>query len=395
MSIPRLFVKPRKAQPFYARHPWVFAGAIDRSEGNPNDGDEVELVSTTGNFIAYGLFNSRSKIVVRLYSWNPEERLTREFWRRRLQRAIQLRDSLRLRGPRQGCRLVFSEGDLLSGLALDAYGDDLVLQLTSLGLAQRQEMLVELLRELLQPRGVYLRTEKGIGQLEGLPQEDRLLWGEMPPPDHSIIENGCRFAVNLAVGQKTGYYLDQRDNRRAVSQLAAGKRVLDAFCYSGGFGITCAKAGATQVDFVDVSDSALNLAKQNAEWNEVREANFIKADVFRYLETAVEERKKFDLVILDPPKFARNRNSVSDAIRGYRQLQSLGIRLLEPGGILVSCCCSGAVSGEMLLELLGQLATEEKRDLQLLQRLGHPPDHPVSATCWESTYLKCFIVRVG
>jgi 23S rRNA (cytosine1962-C5)-methyltransferase len=394
MTLPRIFVKPRRVQPFFARHPWVFAGAIDRVEGSPDDGDEVDLVSSVGNFIARGLYNSKSKIQVRLYSWNPEVSLDREFWKGRLRQAIGLRDALGLRSPTQGCRLVFSEGDLLSGCSVDAYGDFLVMQFTSLALARRKDLFVELLRELVQPRGIYLRTEKGIGQLEGLALSDGPLWGEAPPEDWTIEENGCRFLVNLAVGQKTGYYLDQRDNRRTVSQLASGKRVLDSFCYTGGFGVQAAKAGAAHVDFVDVSEPALNLARENARINGLTNVEFTKADVFRFLENAVKEGRRYDLVILDPPKFARNRETIPDAIRGYHQLQSLGIRLLEPGGVLVSCCCSGVVPTEMLNELLGKLAAEEKREVQILQRLGQPPDHPVSATCLESSYLKCFVMRV-
>jgi 23S rRNA (cytosine1962-C5)-methyltransferase len=394
MTIPRILLKARRAQPFFARHPWVYAGAIDRSEGNPQDGDEVELISHAGNFVARGLFNSQSKIQVRLYSWQPDQLLDRDFWKQRLQSAIRLREELNLRGLQKGTRLLFSEGDLISGLTIDEYDRFLVLQFTSLGLAHQKQLFVDLLRELIDPKGIYLRTERGIGSMEGLTLEDGLLWGEMPPKDLFIEENGVRFLVNLSEGQKTGYYLDQRDNRLSVSRLAKGKRVLDAFCYTGGFGLQAANQGATSVECVDSSESAIRLAEENAHLNQFSNVTFVQSDVFDHLSLRVNEGTKYDLVMLDPPKFARSRNAIPEAMKGYRRLQSLGIRLLNPGGILVTCCCSGLITIEMLNDLLGQLAAEEKREIQILQRLGQAADHPVSATCLESSYLKCFISRV-
>src|SRR6476620_4434229 len=223
----KVILKPKRAQPFFGRHPWVFAGAIDRIDGSPADGDEVDLVSTAGNFVARGLFNSQSKIHVRLYSWQEGVPLDRAFFRERLVTALHLRDDiLKLSGPDAGYRVCFSESDYLSGMIVDRYGEWLTVQFTALGMANRREMFVDGLRELLNPKGIYLRTEKGIGKLEGVELHDQLLWGEPPPADLTIAENGMRFLVNLAEGQKTGYYLDQRDNRLAVARLCPSKRVL-------------------------------------------------------------------------------------------------------------------------------------------------------------------------
>ena len=241
---PQVILQPRRARPFFGRHPWVFAGAISRVEGEPADGSVVDLVSHAGHFIARGLYNSQSKIRVRLYTWDSEQTLDRDFFRTQLEGAIALRRLLGLMNPGQACRLVFSEGDGLSGCIVDRYDRWLILQLTSLGLAQRRELLVDLLMELLQPAGIYLRTERGIGQMEGLEIQDGLLRGQVPAPPIRIDDDGLTFLVNLAEGQKTGFYLDQRDNRVATARLASGRRVLDAFCYSGGFGLHCARAGA-------------------------------------------------------------------------------------------------------------------------------------------------------
>ncbi|MBX9579322.1 MAG: class I SAM-dependent rRNA methyltransferase, partial [Gemmataceae bacterium] len=308
MSGPRVILKPKRAQPFFGRHPWVFAGAIERIEGGPADGDEVEVVSGGGNFVARGLYNSQSKITVRLLSWEPDVPLDRDFVRRRLERAIHLRHHvLHLAGPDKGYRVVFSESDILSGMVVDRYADWLAVQFTSLGLGKRREMIADLLHELLNPRGIYLRTEKGIGKLEGLELHDGPLKGEAPPADLTIEENGLRFLVNLAEGQKTGYYLDQRDNRATVARLCPGKRVLDAFCYTGGFGLYAAKAGASEVLGVDASEAALELARRNAIANGLGNVSFAAADVFKHLTELAAAGRKFDVLVLDPPKFARNR----------------------------------------------------------------------------------------
>ena len=305
MSTPKVILKAKRAQPFFGRHPWVYAGAIDRVDGEPADGDEVDLVSHGDNFVARGLFNSQSKIHVRLYSWDEGVALDAAFFRDRLARAIRLRhDILNLNQPEAGYRVVFSEADILSGMVVDRYGDWLAVQFTALGLAKRREIIAEVLRELLNPRGIYLRTEKGIGKLEGVELHDGPLWGEPPPADLTIVENGLRVLVNLAEGQKTGYYLDQRDNRAAVARLCAGKRVLDAFCYSGGFGLYAAKAGASEVLGIDASEPALELARRNTAANELTNISFECADVFRHLADLVAVRRQFDVVVLDPPKFA-------------------------------------------------------------------------------------------
>ena len=233
-----------------------------------------------------------------------------------------------------------------------------------------------------------------MGQLEGLQIQDGPLWGATPPSPIAIEDDGLQVLVNLAQGQKTGYYLDQRDNRRAVARLARGRRVLDAFCYSGGFGLHAARAGATSVLGVDSSEPALELASANARRNGLDNIVFVKDDLFKRLDALVTAGERFGLVVLDPPKFARNQHAIDEALRGYRRLQTLALRLLEPQGILVTCCCSGLITADMLIDLLAQLAVEEGRDVQILERRGQAADHPVAVTCLESNYLKCLISRV-
>jgi 23S rRNA (cytosine1962-C5)-methyltransferase len=391
---PRVVLKPQRARPFYGRHPWVYAGAVSAVEGEPADGDVVDLASHQGEFVARGLFNSQSKIRVRLYTWDPAVELDRAFFTAKLQDAIRLRGLLGLDGEGRACRLVFSEGDGLSGCTVDRYDRWLVVQFTALGLARRREMLAEILVELGRPAGIYLRTERGIGRLEGLDLHDGALWGEVPEGPVVIEENRVQFLVNIAEGQKTGFYLDQRDNRQAVAGLAAGRRVLDAFCYTGAFGLYAARAGAQSVLGVDQSAPALELARANARRNGLENVEFVQDDVFDRMEELGRGGERFGLVVLDPPKFARARHAIEEALRAYRRLQGRALRLLEPDGFLVTCCCSGLITPDMLEDVLAQVAAEAGREVRLLAVRGAAPDHPVSVACLESKYLKCLIAHV-
>jgi 23S rRNA (cytosine1962-C5)-methyltransferase len=393
MSVAHVVLLPKKARPFYGRHPWVFPGAISHIEGDPEDGDEVILIAHGGQPVARGFFNSQSKLRVRLYSWKPELPIDRAFFHEKISEAVRLRNDLGLMDPDGACRLVNSEGDGLSGLTIDRFGGWLTVQLTSLGLAKRKDMIVECLLDIVRPRGIYLRTEKGVSQLEGLDLRDGPVWGEEPNGPVRIKEAGLEIFAHLTEGQKTGYYLDQRDNRQLAGRLAHGRTVLDAFCYSGGFALHAAKSGAKSVVALDQSEGALDLARKNASHNGFS-IEFHKAEVFAELARRKETGEKYGMVILDPPKFARHRGAVDDALAGYRRLQTLGMELLEPEGYLVVCCCSGLIAMEQLEEIVQQVATTLKREVQLLSRTGAAPDHPVSITCRESGYLKCLIMRV-
>lgn len=390
----QVILKPRKSGPFYGRHPWVLESAIARVEGEPADGDVVDLVSEKGKWIARGVFNSHSRIRVRLYSWTVTETIDDDFWRRRLTSAIEFRRRLGYDDREGATRLVFSEADGLSGLIVDRYGDYLAVQVTGLAIAVRLETIVPMLVEALRPRGIFLRTERGVGQAEGIDLRDGLHWGEAPDGPVFVVEHGLRYGVDLAEGQKTGFYIDQRENRLAAARYLRGRRVLDMFCYSGGFAMNASvHGGATSVLGCDTSDKAIALARANAELNGLSNLHFDSGDGFEILQSLADAGERFDAVILDPPKFARSRQSVNDALRAYHRLNRLALGVLAPDGILVTCSCSGHVSREDFLYMLVGVAQKTGRDLQVLEQRGAAPDHPVSATCLESEYLKCFICR--
>jgi 23S rRNA (cytosine1962-C5)-methyltransferase len=370
--------------------------AIDRIEGAPADGDIVDLYADQGRFIARGIFNSRSRIHVRLYSWNKAEALDDAFWRRRLEAAFALRDMLGYNRPDGAARIVFSEGDGLSGLIVDRYGEYLVVQVTAMAMAMRLPAIVPMLVELLRPKGILLRTERDIVKAEGLEIEPGVRWGNAPDSPVEIADHGLRYEVDLAAGQKTGLYLDQRENRAAAAGYMRDRRVLDMFCYTGGFSLAAALLGkAREVIGYDASQRAVTQACANAERNAAATVRFECGDAFDTLHALKSAGEQFDAVVLDPPKFAKNRGAVDDALRAYARLNRSALDVLSHGGILVTCSCSGHVTRDDFFFMLVNVAQQGGRDIQVLEQRGASADHPVSATCPETEYLKCFICRVA
>jgi 23S rRNA (cytosine1962-C5)-methyltransferase len=358
----------------------------------------VTVESHEGTFVARGLYNPASAIRVRLYRWEDVP-LDPTFWADRIDAAVRLRrDVLGLDRPGTACRLIFSEADGLSGLSVDRYDRWLVAQFTSLALFERRELLLDLLAERTGCEGILLRTERGIASREGLnlpPQTDAAK-GTLPDAPITIEENGLSFEVDPRAGQKTGFYLDQRTNRPAVAALASGRRVLDLFCYTGAFALSClANGGATYSMGVDSSAPAIDLARKNAVSNRQGHARFETADVFETLAKLRDANEKFGLVICDPPKFARSSQAVDDAVRGYIRLNTAALSVLEPGGVLATCSCSGHVGRDAFAQMLGLVAESTGRTIQILDQRGQSADHPVSASCLESDYLKCFLCRVS
>lgn len=390
-------LKPKRARPFFGRHPWVLDSAVLRVDGDPADGDVVDLATHDGGFVARGLWNSASKIRVRLYAFDPATRLDAALWRSRIEAAAGLRRSLGLDDRSGACRLVNSEGDDLSGLIVDRYGEWLSVQVTALAMANRLDMVCDALEAVVAPRGILLRgAERGLSKLEGLHLPDRLVRGAAPSGPVFVAEHGLKFGVDLAEGQKTGFYLDQRDNRQAAARHARGRRVLDMFCYSGGFSLACAaQGGAASVLAVDSSPKATTLAKANADLNGVANIAVETADAFEKLDALAGAGERFGMVILDPPKFARSRASLEEAMRAYHRINRLAVGLLEPGGILVTNSCSGAVARDDFLMMLSGVAQRSGRMVQLLEVRGAAADHPVNASCLDGEYLKCVIARVA
>ena len=390
----RVTLRPRMARPFFARHPWVFAGSIGRVEGDPPPGAEVGVFSHEGLFVARGLFNPDSAIRVRLYRWDDAP-LDDAFWRSRVEGAVSLRsDILGRDDPVGATRLVSSEADGLSGLTVDRYGRQLVALFTGRGLFERRETLIEALVDASKVGNVVARTDKAIAAQEHLELFDEVVRGEVPEGPVEVVENGLKFGVRLRSGQKTGFYLDQRDNRRAVADYARGRRVLDLFCYTGGFALNALAGGATHALGVDSSAPAIDDARANAVRNGRAHARFEAADVFAALEKMKAAGERFGLVVVDPPKFAQNARGVDEAMKRYLRLNRAAVEVLEPGGILATCSCSGSVDRGMFLGMLGQVAELSGRPIQILEVRGASADHPVSASCPEGEYLKCMICRI-
>ena len=390
----RVVLRAGREKPVLRRHPWVFSGAVARIEGPAQDGDLVRVADSRGRDLATGYLNRRSQIVVRLLTWETGEQVDAAFWSRRLQRAIAGRQRLAADPATDAYRLVHAEADGLPGLIVDRYGDWLVVQCLTLGMARRRAEIVSLLAGLLRPRGIYGRDDAEVRRKEGLPLEKGLLWGEEPPGRVEVREQGCRFLVDIRRGHKTGFYLDQRENRQRVAACCAGAEVLNAFAYTGGFGVYAGRAGARSVVNVDTSAGALALAAENVALNGCPPQEMVTGDVFRLLRTWRDRGRAFDLVILDPPKFAASQAQVRDASRGYKDANLLAMRLLRPGGLLATFSCSGLVSADLFQKIVFGASLDAGREVQIIGRLSQGADHPVLLTFPESAYLKGLLCRV-
>ncbi len=395
-------LKQGREKPVRNRHPWIFSGAIGHIEGEVADGDLVRVTDSRGRFLATGYLNRHSQIAVRLLTWDAVERIDDAFWCSRLERAIAGRARLTEDPTTTAYRLVHAEADGLPGLVVDRYGDWLVVQCLTMGMARRRDEIVALLAEpltlsgggLAAPAGIYARDDADVRLKEGLPLETGSLWGATPPELVHIVEHGHHFSVDLKRGHKTGFYLDQRENRRQTAAYCEGADVLNAFAYTGGFGIYAGRAGARSVFNVEASSEALALAERNLALNGCPPQEMVTGDVFQVLRGYRGEGRTFDLVILDPPKFAGSQAQVMDASRGYKDVNLLAMQLLRPGGFLVTFSCSGLVSADLFQKIVYGASVDAGRDVQILERLAQGPDHPVLLTFPESAYLKGLICRV-
>jgi 23S rRNA (cytosine1962-C5)-methyltransferase len=387
-------LKRGREKPVRNRHPWVFSGSVSRIEGEARDGDLVLVVDSEGQYLATGYLNRRSQIVVRLLTWDASEAVDGSFWRQRLDRAILGRARLAQDPATDSYRLVHAESDGLPGLVVDRYGDWLVVQCLTLGMARRQNEIVTLLADLLKPTGIYARDDADVRHKEGLPLEAHLLWGEDPPGYVEIVEEGYHFLVDLRQGHKTGFYLDQRENRLRTAAYCGGASVLNAFAYTGAFGVYAAQNGAQSVVNVEASADALALAEENLLFNGCEPQEMVAGDVFQVLRRYRDERRTFDMVILDPPKFATSQAQVMAASRGYKDVNLLAMQILRPGGLLVTFSCSGLVSADLFQKIVFGASVDAGRDVQILERLTQGPDHPVLLSFPESAYLKGFVCRV-
>lgn len=405
MPSPAIILRADREKPVQNQHPWVFSGAVASITGSPQPGEIVEVLNHTGRFLARGYYNPRSQIQVRILTWHDEP-ITSEWWARAIERAVAGRAAL-FRAGSDAYRLIHAESDYLPGLIVDRYGDWLVLQALTLGIDQRKEELAKLLREITGARGVYERSDVDVRGKEGLKPVTGLLSGAEPPERITIHEpaheGDLALWVDVRRGHKTGYYLDQRENRALAGilahELAAGgkpPRVLNLFSYSGGFAIHALKAGAIETVNVDASRDVLELAEANLTLNHlpVDRAELLQGDAFAVLRDYAAAGKQFDIIICDPPKFAHSAGQIERAARGYKDLNLHCFHLLSEGGLLLTFSCSGAIDAELFTKIVFGALADSGRQAQILRHLEASSDHPVALTFPEGRYLKGLLLRV-
>jgi len=423
-----VFLKQGREEAPSRGHPWVFSGAIDRVEGEVDAGGVVDLFTSAGEFLGRGYCNPRSQIAVRLLSRQPVA-IDKAFFRERIEEALAIRKPI-LSPETTACRLIHAEGDLLPGLIVDAYGDYLVLQLNTAGMERFRHWIISMLKDLLAPRMMFDRSDAATRAQEGLSDstgpivedgssatgaeagggplvsgplasgsDQRVTFGDGLARDGTfpdlieIRENGIKFLVDVKQGQKTGFYLDQRDNRSLIRGLAEGKKVLNCFSYTGGFSVYASLGGAVGVTSVEASADALALCKENLILNDIPldGHRLVKADVFQFLR---DDQDEYDLIILDPPAFAKRKGQVKGAIRGYKDINLYAMKRAKKGGLILTCSCSQHIDTGLFQKILSYAAADARRQLQVLGLWGAPPDHPTALHHPEGAYLKAFLLRV-
>jgi 23S rRNA (cytosine1962-C5)-methyltransferase len=389
-----LVLKPGREKSLSRRHPWLFSGAIESAQGAGAAGDTVRLVSAAGAFLAWAAYSPSSQIRARVWSFEEGEAPGPDLLRRKLEAAVALRRA-RIGAETDAVRLVHAESDGLPGVIADRYGDALVVQLLSAGAERWRTVLIEELARVSGCARIYERSDAEARELEGLHGREGWVLGPADAePASEIVEHGLRYAVDLARGQKTGFYLDQRDNRRRVGELSAGREVLNCFCYTGGFTLSALAGGARSVLSIDSSGPALRAAQANVERNRLGgAAEWLHADVFRALRDLQTQARRFDLIVLDPPKFAPTPKDAERAARGYKDINMNALRLLRPGGLLATFSCSGGVSADLFQKIVAGAAADAPVSLRLRERLWAAPDHPVLVEFPEGEYLKGLLLE--
>lgn len=392
----KVILKRDRERSLLRRHPWVFSGAIDKVRGEPGSGDTVALEAHDGRALGVGAWSPQSNIRVRAWSFAADETIDTDFFARRIRAALALRERLVPTAADGAVRLVHGESDGLPGVVVDRYADVLVLQATSAGARRWRDTLADTLMRETGARALYERSDSDVLEVEGLPPASGPLRGALSDTHVRCVENGLQFEVDLAHGHKTGHYLDQRENRALVGSLAADAEVLDAFCYSGGFTLAALAGGARHVTALDSSAAALAQLERHLALNELPAARCTPTedDVFKHLRRLRDQGRQFDLIVLDPPKFAPTAATAERAARGYKDINLLALKLLRPGGLLATFSCSGGVSAELFRKIVAGAAQDAGVDAQLLRQLHATPDHPVALAFPEGEYLKGLLLRV-
>jgi 23S rRNA (cytosine1962-C5)-methyltransferase len=395
--MPTVRLKAGRERSLLRRHPWVFAGAIDSVQGAPVDGDTVKVTSYSGEFLAWAAYSAASQIRARVWSWQAGEKIDEDFFRGSLECAIAMRADLVPTERGNAVRLVHAESDGLPGLVVDRYADTLTAQFLSSGAERWKETLADLLLELTGAVRLYERSDVEVRRLEALEERNGPLRGDTPPQRLQINENRLKFWVDIVHGHKTGHYLDQRDNRQRLTQVAGGKQVLDCFAYTGGFTVHALAGGAESVMAVDSSSEAMSLGRDNLALNDLPagRVEWLEGDVFKVLRQLRDRRRTFDLIVLDPPKFAPTAALAKQAARGYKDINLLAFKLLRPGGLLYTFSCSGGVSADLFQKIVAGAALDAGAQAQIVEYLHQAPDHPVALNFPEGAYLKGLVLRVG
>ncbi|MET0203157.1 MAG: class I SAM-dependent methyltransferase [Casimicrobiaceae bacterium] len=393
---PAAFLKPARDRSVAQRHPWIFAGSIDRVSGDPQGGDTVTVMSAGGEALALAAYSPSSQIRARVWTFDPGEGIDAAFLARRVERAAASRASM-FDAKHDAARLVHGESDGLPGIVADRYAGSVVMQLTSAGAERWRAEIVAALANLPGVTCVYERSDAEVRTLEGLSPRTGVAYGELPR-DLAIVENGIAYGVDPVAGQKTGFYLDQRDNRRIVRALARGRRVLNVFCYTGGFTLAALAGDADRATSIDSSADAIAQARANVARNASLDASrseWIEADAFVELRRLRNAGAMFDLIVLDPPKFAPTAAHAERAARAYKDVNLLALKMLEPGGNLATFSCSGGVSADLFQKIVAGAAVDAKADVQIVRKLGASADHPVALSFPEGEYLKGLLLRKG
>ncbi len=389
----KLILKAGREKSLKRRHPWVFSGAMAKVQGSPGPGETIGVWSATGEFLAVAAYSPESQIVARVWDWK-ERAIDAAFFQERIKRALQQRRVLLDDGSTDAIRLVHGESDGLPGVIADRYGDTVVLQLTSAGADRWRQEIADAVVDASGVERVWERSDAEVRNLEGLPAVTGPLRGNRDPARITVTENELMFQVDLEHGHKTGFYLDQRDNRRRVRELARGREVLDGFCYSGGFALNALSGGAKSVTAIDSSADALALARGNAELNQLAQPEWLEGDVFLLLRRFRDQARSFDLIVLDPPKFAPTAAHAEKASRAYKDINLLAFKLLRPGGLLATFSCSGGVSADLFQKIIAGAALDAGVDARIVERRGAGFDHPIALNFPEGDYLKGLICRV-
>lgn len=388
----KIFLRKKISSRIADGHPWIFGNEIGDEEGQYQPGDIVDVFSSNGSFVGRGYINPASQIKVRLLTRNQQEEINEAFFLHRIQKAWDYRRKL---GYIENCRLIFGEADELPALIIDKFNDYLVIQTLALGMERCKEAIIAALHTIFKPKGIYERNDVPVRELEGLQQQKGFLTA---PFDTNIIinENGLKFHVDLENGQKTGYFLDQQDNRRAIGQVVEGGDVLEAFCYTGTFSMHAAKYGAKSVLGLDISDTAINTARRNAELNGYQDiCKFENVNAFDVLKQWVKDGRRYDTVILDPPAFTKSRENIQKAVTGYKEINLRGMKLLKPGGFLVTASCTNLVPPELFLKTIDMAAKDARKTIRQVSWQTQAADHPILWNVPNTQYLKFLIVEVS